>query len=247
MDRRSRVRRNAFRFADEVQRISDPAKVMEAMIKAVGLHGFDNFCASFVTLAPGEGTQDLILADKFPDGWVKHYIERDFVHADPAVRHTKRTIRPYRWVADAPYDPRREPHFVEMVQRARDWGLQDGLVIPAHSSNGRIGQVWFGGRESEIDLPMDEFPALHFMALYAFERVLELSGRTDLPQPALTPREREVLTLAAVGKTGGEISEMLHISLRTVAEHIKNACHKLGAATRTHAVVLAMKNGIIQP
>jgi DNA-binding CsgD family transcriptional regulator len=56
----------------------------------------------------------------------------------------------------------------------------------------------------------------------------------------LTPRELEVLTWAARGKSAWEIGVILGISKRTVDEHIQTATRKLGAATRTAAVAIAL-------
>jgi DNA-binding CsgD family transcriptional regulator len=62
---------------------------------------------------------------------------------------------------------------------------------------------------------------------------------------SLTPREREVLTWAARGKSAWEIGEILHITKRTVDEHVRTATRKLGATNRTQAVAIALRNRII--
>jgi DNA-binding CsgD family transcriptional regulator len=64
---------------------------------------------------------------------------------------------------------------------------------------------------------------------------------------ALTPREREMLTLLAAGMTAVEIAEQLVISRETVKSHVRSAMLKLGARTRTHAVVRALSCGEIAP
>jgi DNA-binding CsgD family transcriptional regulator len=63
---------------------------------------------------------------------------------------------------------------------------------------------------------------------------------------SLTPREVEVLTWAARGKSAWEIGEILHIAKRTVDEHVQTAVRKLGAANRTQAVAIALLNRIIE-
>ncbi len=62
----------------------------------------------------------------------------------------------------------------------------------------------------------------------------------------LTERELEVLTHAASGKTNKEIGSILFISDRTVQGHLKNIYEKLGVATRTEAVTVALQHGFIQ-
>jgi LuxR family quorum sensing-dependent transcriptional regulator len=70
------------------------------------------------------------------------------------------------------------------------------------------------------------------------------SRRTD-GKAALTAREIEVLVWVAKGKSAWEVGEILHITKRTVDEHVRIAVQKLGAANRTHAVALAISERII--
>ena len=64
---------------------------------------------------------------------------------------------------------------------------------------------------------------------------------------ALNDREVEVLTWAARGKTSVEIAQILGLTKRTVDFHIDNARAKLGAATRTEAVIKATTGRLIEP
>ena len=63
----------------------------------------------------------------------------------------------------------------------------------------------------------------------------------------LTPREREVITLLALGLTSGEVAERLVISPETVRIHVRNARRRLGARTRAQAIAIALRSGQIQP
>jgi LuxR family quorum sensing-dependent transcriptional regulator len=62
----------------------------------------------------------------------------------------------------------------------------------------------------------------------------------------LSAREIEVLTWVARGKSAWEIGEILHITKRTVDEHVRAAARKLGAVNRTQAVALAIRDRIIE-
>ena len=59
----------------------------------------------------------------------------------------------------------------------------------------------------------------------------------------VTPREREVLSWLAAGKTDRDIGEILGMSLRSVQKHLQHIYEKLGVETRTAAVVRAMELG----
>jgi PAS domain S-box-containing protein len=60
---------------------------------------------------------------------------------------------------------------------------------------------------------------------------------TELP---LTRREREVVTMIALGKETAQIAAELHISAETVRTHVRNAMSKLGARTRAQLVAMVL-------
>jgi DNA-binding NarL/FixJ family response regulator len=61
----------------------------------------------------------------------------------------------------------------------------------------------------------------------------------------LTPREHEVLTYLAKGKSGDVIAEELSITPLTVRTHIRNLMSKLGVHSRLEAVSYAVNNGLV--
>jgi two-component system, NarL family, response regulator NreC len=62
---------------------------------------------------------------------------------------------------------------------------------------------------------------------------------------SLTAREREVLQLAAEGKTSSEIAARLHISHRTVDNHRSRLLQKLGLQNQTELVRYALERGML--
>jgi DNA-binding NarL/FixJ family response regulator len=64
---------------------------------------------------------------------------------------------------------------------------------------------------------------------------------------ALTPGEIEVLRLIAAGNANKQIAVQLSITEETVKGRVKNILSKLGANDRTHAAMIGVKRGIIEP
>ncbi|MFF4709269.1 response regulator [Streptomyces sp. NPDC001297] len=64
---------------------------------------------------------------------------------------------------------------------------------------------------------------------------------------ALTPREREVTTLVAMGLSNSEIAERLFVTPLTVKTHANRAMTKLGARDRAQLVVMAYEAGLVRP
>ncbi len=65
------------------------------------------------------------------------------------------------------------------------------------------------------------------------------------PVQALTRREIEVLEMLACGLANKAIAQRLHISEHTVKFHISSIFHKLGVSTRTQAVRVGVRLGLI--
>jgi DNA-binding NarL/FixJ family response regulator len=75
----------------------------------------------------------------------------------------------------------------------------------------------------------------------------DTSKETNLAQElrVLTPRELEVLTLVAEGRTNQEIADRLVLSIKTVQAHRANVMEKLGLHDITHLVRFAVRHGLI--
>jgi len=76
------------------------------------------------------------------------------------------------------------------------------------------------------------------------ELARDLTGNAEAP--SLTPREVEVLHLAAAGLSNKEIAQQLRIWLQTVKSHLHNIYSRLGVRTRRAAVAKALRLGLIR-
>ena len=62
---------------------------------------------------------------------------------------------------------------------------------------------------------------------------------------SLSPREQEIVRLVALGNTGPEIADLLHISHDTVRTHVRNAMIKTDSRSRAHLVAKSLGHGLI--
>ena len=87
-------------------------------------------------------------------------------------------------------------------------------------------------------------------AVHAGQRVIPTEVAIELAEHAgsglLSSREIEVLKCVARGEGNREIAMQLHITEDTVKAHLKSIFTKLNAKDRTHAVMVALKRGILQ-
>ncbi len=88
------------------------------------------------------------------------------------------------------------------------------------------------------------FPGILMHSLYE-ENLRIQPVQLDAADEVLTTREREVLELVSQGLSNKLIARQLQISEHTVKFHISSVSGKLGAASRTDAVRLGLRKGLI--
>jgi DNA-binding NarL/FixJ family response regulator len=124
------------------------------------------------------------------------------------------------------YTGLRDPNLLEAAYRAGARGLvakPAGLAVLVEA----LREVWRGGR--------------YFDSSFRRE-----GGNGGEKVKALSSRESEILGLLAEGLTGEQIAKRLVLSPETVRTHVRNAMEKLGAPTRTAAVVKALELGEVE-
>ena len=79
----------------------------------------------------------------------------------------------------------------------------------------------------------------------AAQSLVDAANQPPMPGLDLTEREREVLTLMIEGLNNTQIAGRLTVSPSTIKSHVSNVLSKLGVASRTEAVTLALRSRIV--
>jgi NarL family two-component system response regulator LiaR len=79
----------------------------------------------------------------------------------------------------------------------------------------------------------------------AAQALVHAASQPPPPGFDLTGRELEVLALMVVGLNNTQIASKLVVSPSTIKSHVSNILSKLGVASRTEAVTLALRNNIL--
>ena len=69
---------------------------------------------------------------------------------------------------------------------------------------------------------------------------------TDADVDDLTERERDVLELITNGYSNQQISQRLYLSINSVKTYVRSGYRKIGAETRSHAVIWGVRHGLLK-
>ena len=97
-------------------------------------------------------------------------------------------------------------------------------------------------RAGQTLMPLEEVVELLRFAARTREQEHDARQATE----KLTPREREVLQALAEGLDNQGVAERLHLSPRTVRNHMSSILTKLGVHSQLQAVVFAVRHGVIE-
>ncbi|HEY1297626.1 MAG TPA: response regulator transcription factor [Chloroflexota bacterium] len=120
----------------------------------------------------------------------------------------------------------------DLVQRALEAGATGYLL-----KNVGVSELAAAIRAAHADKPV--------LAPEATQALIQRATRPSPPGHDLSAREREVLKLLTSGLSNRAIAEKLIVSPSTVDFHVSNILGKLGVATRTEAVALAMQHRLV--
>jgi DNA-binding NarL/FixJ family response regulator len=125
------------------------------------------------------------------------------------------------------------------------------LVSSAHEARqalraGARGALWRDASTTAIAPAALAVATGHWVLDERFANELLHLGEAAPPAPTLlSPRETEVLALLSEGLSNRDVAERLGISRHTAKFHVNAILDKLGATTRTEAVVLAARSGLL--
>lgn len=229
----------AMAFLDICEECNSLPSLVAEFSKTLSAFGFNYFMMTRLP-ALGEDAEPYVIAHTWPKAWLDRYREGQFFWHDPVGAYSLAEVRPFSW-KEARTNSRQTRIARQIASEARSVGLRDGLGFPMGDPSS-VQSVVSLASDQMVDLPPLARQMLHLVCLNAEFRGVELHEATTQRFARLTPREREVLTWIANGKSLADTGQILTIAERSVREHMVHARQKLGAATTGHAIAKAIKS-----
>ena len=227
-------------------RIASPEDLRRTSVHMAEEIGFTT--VSVMAVKDRAGTDPLFSGvDNTPDSYRDLFENYEDGLRDPVMQHCKVSSLPIVW-DQATYA---SADCGEKWEEMAPHGYSTGVAIAHHLPGGRH---LFVGVDRPQALPacrttlrrmvadlclyvtMVHEPALHFL----------IGGDVKVDHSLLSTRELEALRWTMDGKTAWEVGRILSISEQTAARHLNNATRKLDCTNKHHAVVKALRLGLIR-
>lgn len=216
--------------------------VFREMERAAQTLGFE-YCSYGLRIPVPLSKPKTILVNNYPAAWKLRYVSENYVDIDPTVVHGRRSQAPLLW-SEKVFAGQRA-----FWEEAQSHGVCIGWAQSSLDAVGVGGMLSLSRSHEAItanELTCQEVKMRWLVNIshLALSRIFNARHVNTL-EHALTRREIEVLRWTADGKTSGEVSDILVVSVDTVNFHVKNAVNKLQTANKTAAAVRAAMLGLL--
>lgn len=200
------------------------------------------FCGFSTIYATTEDQLKTFRFNNYPKGWNAQYEKNKLYSVDPVVAHCNQSMLPILWSEDL-YN-----NIPSMWDSLETQGFQHGWSQAFHDEESGLRSILSLARSHRSISALELYEHLGF-SVFIGRHLHKLVAPTlpmrpvKPPGPHLSPREIDVLKLAADGKTAYESARILNLSARTVNFHVQESIRKLGVSNKVSAVIAAAKAG----
>ncbi|WP_210482829.1 LuxR family transcriptional regulator [Microvirga antarctica] len=230
-----------YEMIDRFGETDDPTVIMTRFSAYLSQFGFSSFLIS--NLPPQlQRIDPHILIDGWPPEWYERYNAKHYYGVDPVALRCFQTIAPFAW-DELPPEMVKSRAARLVMDEAAEFGLAKGLSVPLHGLFEFQAIVTMAGRHVEV--PPECRPLINLVSAYAYSAAARAAVKrpADDKRPTLTPRERDVISWVAEGKTTWEIGQILGIAESTAVGHLTQIRRKTGARSTAQALAEVLKRG----
>lgn len=224
-------------------------------IKQLGYDGFDAYClmedartdSAFHPDHPG----NFLLFDYDLD-IISEYILTNWLKMDPVLPEIGKTSQPFEFVGFLGKSAQNSS-VKWQLRMLKMFNVHQAWLIPLNTIGATRGVTcYIKGNTPEItkhfhatrtDVQLISGELIRHLERVNTVGIVAVGDNINLPE--LTARELDCLHWVALGKTNGEVAEILNVSIHTVHSHMKSLLGKLQVNTRAKAVLLATQKGLI--
>ncbi|MCE4226365.1 hypothetical protein HCU64_21695 [Methylobacterium sp. C25] len=230
-------------FMDAVHTASEEVALAGAASRLSDALGF----RWFSYLSVGDGKPDVI--STYPAIWSDHYLCSRYDQVDPVIAASRRQTVPFFWGALDGARPS-DAAGLRLFDDAASFGIVSGLSVPLRGPRGRTALFTLSTDEVSPALLRRAEELKTYVQVCGLHLHNQLAARVARFMPehrkrTLTPRQRACLHAAAEGQSAKQAARSIDLTPRTVQHHHEEAKRRLGAQSLTHAVALALREGMI--
>lgn len=234
-------------FIENSNKIETVEELTQSFLTFLNEFGMEKFIMGEISHDSTEKKEEYLgVLVNYPSEWLEHYVANHYVDYDPVYQMALTARKPYTWAEVQGPDISKKAQ--QVMDEAKEAKLYSGIGLSIHRPMGQIIGMGFAGAEKDARCDKNAVSLIHAAAnqfFTVYDDIIQEDKQKTMVK--LTPREREILSWLARGKTKPEISDILFISESTVKRHCEKIFKKLDVNNIPFAVLKSVRAGLIQP
>jgi DNA-binding CsgD family transcriptional regulator len=237
-------------YVEKTNKARTVDELLQVFLETIKQHGYDRmiFCLlsdhKQIGLAAGVGH-----LRNYPPDWMQYYFQQNFDKYDPVISYTYEQLSTFTWqeMSERLDLTRKQKLCLNLGMEA---GLHNGICTPLRGPH-RLAGIGLATTEKKdaCDTNLDMITAYcnHFYICFQRLHAPATNAGDPVPNIYLTPREKEILTIVAEGKSDEAIAVLLKLTPHGVDYHMRNIYRKMQTNSRIYAASKAIDLGLIRP
>ncbi len=223
----------------------DPEQAFEVFKNTLNSFGFDRISYTLCTDHPSlELKRQHGLSTSYPESWMKHYVENNYLDVDPVVKELLNKNQIFRWDDILKkYDKESSSH--TMMMEAEDANVTEGIGISITTPYEEITGVGIARSQRTKEKLDDHVLSLvYFYTMNFHQTYRKLIAKKLANQFSI--RQKEILHWATLGKTDMEMAIILNVSYATIRYHWNKLFETMNVNSRSQAIEKAIHYNIFK-
>jgi len=185
------------------------------------------------------------IVHNYDNNFIEHYIENEFGKFDSALKYGAAQSDAFEF-SEIEKKLKLSPIQRKILNFKKECGLYHSAAIPLRGCKNQIAAMVISStKDADCDFNKDILTILSNQFYRHFKRINTKDENKQLLNILITETEREIIRLAAMGKSDTEIAILMEISKHTVNMHFRNIFTKMGINNRILVIVEALVTGLI--
>lgn len=236
-----------YEFIENSKDAQSEDELISMFTKALLKMGFTSY--AYLNMSVLDGGKPLSLHE-YDAEWADHYDNKSYYEIDPVLLAGKQNSLPFRWGPGSQISGSSKilkSKQKSFMNEATEFGICQGFTVPIIGSDlkSRFITTVMDSNERDFDKIISEYQhELHIMGVH-FDAIMSKFYLPVSEKKDLSKREIECLQWAVRGKFNSEISDLLHISEKTIEHHFSSIYRKMNVSNRVQAVVQGLQHRIV--
>lgn len=168
--------KNLNTYLDDINHANTTDDAFVSLCQFANDNGYEHVCYTLLTDHKRLGLPKTFgFKTTYPDAWVKHYKDNDYIAHDPVVLKADTAYQPFFW-DDLKRDATLSDFSLNILTEGEDAGLRDGIAVPLRGHDAELAGIGFARQKTTKEKDVNFMAEATLLATAFYEKFISLNS-----------------------------------------------------------------------